>query len=440
VWQLQPGIEAAGEPKMTGDVKLALVGIGGYGGIYADAILGPAAPAGHRLACAVDPYPEASPYLPELQQRGVPVYPTLEAMYASCRPDLIVISSPIHLHSRHTIEALGHGSHVLCEKPLCVTTEQAREMIRARDAARREVAIGYQWSFSPAIQRLKRDILAGVFGQPKRLTTMVLWPRDETYYRRNKWAGRLYTGQGHPVFDSPVNNACAHYLHNMFYVLGDRTDTSAAPARVTAELYRANAIETYDTAALRCWTSRGVEIVFLVSHATGESRGPLFRYEFTGGTVEYRDDADGGEIIGRLTDGSTTNYGVPPDGHDMGKLWATVEAVRSGTPTVCGIEAALPQTQVVCAAQDSTPAAAQFPRDIVRVEGEPGAQRVSVHGLEDVLGECYARDLLPSELGASWAVPAREVTIPTFRGAVRGPAMPPGVASSSASTPTTAVL
>src|SRR5918992_777122 len=101
-------------------------------------------------------------------------------------------------------------------------------MIRARDAAGRQVSIGYQWSFCPAIQRL---------------ASMVLWPRDETYYLRNKWAGRLFTGQGHPVFDSPVNNACAHYLHNMFYVLGDRTDTSAVPARVTAELYRANSIE-----------------------------------------------------------------------------------------------------------------------------------------------------------------------------------------------------
>ena len=130
------------------------------------------------------------------------------------------------------------------------------------------VAIGYQWSFSPAIQRLKGDIAAGVFGAPKRLKTIVLWPRDETYYSRNRWAGKQRDEAGNPIFDSPVSNACAHYLHNMLYVLGDAVDRSAIPSRVSAELYRAHPIENYDTAALRCWTDRGVEILFIVSHAT----------------------------------------------------------------------------------------------------------------------------------------------------------------------------
>ena len=235
-------------------------------------ILDPAAPTGHRLVAAVDPYADTSPYLAELARRGIPVFtaPSPRRCIASAirrRPRRRLLPDPPALPPTPPRPS-AHGSHVLCEKPLCVTPDQAREMMRARDAAGRQVSIGYQWSFSPVIQRLKRDILAGVLGEPRRLSTMVLWPRDETYYRRNRWAGRLYTGQGHPVFDSPVNNACAHYLHNMLYVLGDRVDASAAPARVTAELYRANGIETYDTAALRCWTSGGVEIVFVVSHAT----------------------------------------------------------------------------------------------------------------------------------------------------------------------------
>jgi hypothetical protein len=53
------------------------------------------------------------------------------------------------------------------------------------------------------------------------------------------------------IFDSPANNATAHFLHNMFYLLGATRETSAAPAVVQAELYRANAIENFDTAAIR---------------------------------------------------------------------------------------------------------------------------------------------------------------------------------------------
>ena len=400
---------------MARELSVALIGIGGYGGVYASALLNAAAPNGHRLVAAVDPFPEASGHLPELTARNIPVYRSVEELYAGsnpARPDLVIVSSPIHLHARHTVAALVNGSNVLCEKPLCVTPQQASKMLQARDASGLQVSIGYQWSFSPAIQQLKRDVIAGDLGEPRRLTTMVLWPRDEMYYRRNKWAGKLYTGQGHPVFDSPVNNACAHYLHNMLYVLGDRTETSAVPARVTAELYRANGIETYDTAALRCWTERDVEIVFLVSHATRQSRGPVFRYEFSNAQVVYDEEADG-QIVARFKDGSIRNYGKPPGGADMGKLWATIESLRAGTPPVCGIEAALPQMQVVCAAQQSTTDPVSFPASLVRVEGDPGSRRTWVNGLEDAMTLCYERACLPSECGLEWSAPAREVPIPT---------------------------
>ena len=405
---------------MPRELTLALIGIGGYGGHYAQAMLSPAAPDGHRLVAAADPYADASQVLPDLRARGIPIYPSVDEMFAAldAAPDLVVVSSPIHLHCRHSVQALQHGSHVLCEKPLCVTLEQAAEMRHARDVAGREVSVGYQWSFSEPIQELKRDILAGVLGEPRRLTTMVLWPRDESYYRRNKWAGRLYTGQAHPVFDSPVNNACAHYLHNMLYVLGDATHTSAVPVRLTAELYRAHPIETYDTAALRCWTDRGAEILFLVSHATTGTRGPVFRYEFSRGTVFYAEDKEG-QIVARFADGTTKNYGTPPSGADMSKLWATTASLRSGTPTVCGIEATLAQTQVVCAAQDSMPDSVDFPASLVHVEGAPGNRKTSVTGLEEVLAQCYERDLLPSELGAPWAVAGREVHVTPWQHAHR---------------------
>ena len=53
---------------------------------------------------------------------------------------------------------------------------------------------------------------------------MPLWPRDERYYSRNGWAGVKRTNDGTWILDSPTNNACAHFLHNMFYVLGDRIE------------------------------------------------------------------------------------------------------------------------------------------------------------------------------------------------------------------------
>ena len=128
--------------------------------------------------------------------------------------------------------------------------------------------IGYQWSFSKAIQSLKNDIIKGLFGKPIRLKTLALWPRDDEYYGRNNWAGRIKENQGKWVLDSPMNNAVAHYLHNMFYVLGFEVDSSAVPKQVIAECYRANPIENYDTAVCRILTTDDVEILFYASHAS----------------------------------------------------------------------------------------------------------------------------------------------------------------------------
>lgn len=399
---------------MATDTTIALVGIGGYGSIYVSALLD-ADEEEHefRFAAAVDPTPGLCDRLEELRGRQIPIYPTLDELYAHHSPDLVVIASPFQYHAAQTVQALEHGSHVLCEKPMCVTVEQAADMRRARDAAGRRVAIGYQWSFSPAIQRLKADIGAGLFGEARQLKTMVLWPRDETYYGRNRWAGRRRDAGGRPVFDSPVSNACAHYLHNMLYVLGGRVDRSAVPSRVTAELYRAHAIENYDTAALRCRTDAGAEILFIVSHATRQSRGPQFVYEFERATVTFSEQS-GSEIVAKLADGTTRSYGSPWAASDVGKMWSTLRAIRSGRAPACGIEASVAQTQVTAAAQRSVADVTPFPEDLKRIAGPAGSRKTWVVGLEEALAGCYESGKLPSEMELPWAVPGAEVEIPAW--------------------------
>jgi predicted dehydrogenase len=320
---------------------------------------------------------------------------------ADAAPELVILASPISLHAEQTIRALENGSNVLCEKPLCSTTAQARQMIAARDRAGRIASIGYQWSFSDAIQHLKRDIAAGRFGRPKRLRTLVLWPRDRLYYSRNNWVGRqLDPVTGAPVYDSPVNNACAHFLHNMLYVLGAQTDRSASPQTVTAELYRANDIENYDTAAIRCITADDVELLFYVSHATESPAGPLLSYEFENAVIRCTGD---GPIVAQMADGTRLDYGTPSSSVDLSKLWKTAAAIRDGTPVECGIEASMAQTQVMCAAQRSAPSIIQFPQELSRWVSTATSRRIYVEGLGQSLRDCFDSGKLPAELGFDWA-------------------------------------
>src|SRR5687767_4336062 len=161
---------------MTSPVNIALVGICGYGSSYLNALLDH--PSGHgasngngnggtpfRIVGVVDPEASRSPRLAELRDRGIPVHADLTGLYATTGVQLTVMATPIHLHAPHTCTALARGSNVLCEKPLGATLDDAlRVQAAERSAGGLFVAVGYQWSFSRAVQALKRDVMSGAFG------------------------------------------------------------------------------------------------------------------------------------------------------------------------------------------------------------------------------------------------------------------------------------
>src|ERR1700728_2663986 len=154
---------------MDGVKTVALVGLGGYGYIYVNALLDPRAASKVSFVAGVDPAFEACTRLAELKEKRIPTFRSLEEFCAAGRADLVILSTPLQLHCEQSCFALAHGSHVLSEKPLGAHPDQARQMIEVRDRTGLQLAIGYQWSYSAAIQNLKRDISAGRYGRPKSL-------------------------------------------------------------------------------------------------------------------------------------------------------------------------------------------------------------------------------------------------------------------------------
>jgi predicted dehydrogenase len=398
---------------MGEQLKIVLVGIGGYGNTYVSALLNQSGERTWQLQGVVDPLACKATGYAALQALGLPFYDSMDEFYAENSADLALISSPIQYHCAQTCAALQHGSNVLCEKPVSAVIQEVERMIAARDAAKRFVAIGYQWSFHTAIQAFKADVLAGLFGRPKRLRTMVLWPRNDKYYGRNNWAGALQSSQGDWILDSPVNNACAHYLHNMLYVIGPAVDRSATPISVQAELYRANPISNYDTAAMRVMTSCGVEILFYTTHAVTRSRGPEFLYEFEKATVSY--GLSSKTLQADFHDGGSKNYGSL-DGQVPNKLWDAIAACRGEKSIACGLEAAKMHTLCVNGAQDSVPAIKDFPSSWVYKAGVPGNQFRVMPGLADLMPAAYdAGVLLSEQQPQTWSQLGRVVSLRDYR-------------------------
>jgi predicted dehydrogenase len=395
---------------VKGPVSLVLVGIGGMGAVYVRELLDKRGAGTFRIAGAVDPQPERCPWFEELRANGVPAFAALEAFYRNRTAELAVISSPIQFHATQTCLALARGSHVLCEKPVAGTIEEARRMIAAEKASERWVSIGFQWSFSPAIQELKNDIREGKLGRPKRLKCLYLWPRDEKYYGRNSWAGKKRDAAGGWVLDSPAQNAMAHDLHNMFYVLGKERAASARPVEVEAELYRAYPIENYDTAVLRARTEDGVEILLYATHVPHEERGPVLGYEFEKAVVRCSSRTSG--VWAEFVGGTRKDYGVP-DNQPLKKLWDAIRNVRTGERPVCGLEAASSQTLCVNAMQDSMPEIRNFPKELRHTIEENKTRRVWVEGLDEALEACSTVNALPSELDFAWSAKGRRINLGT---------------------------
>ncbi len=399
---------------MSAVVRVALVGIGGYGNSYLRYLLPAHAEQRLQFVAGIDPTPRDCQYLQQLADARIPIYPNLEQFYAQAAADLVIITAPIHWHAPLTCLALEHGSHVLSEKPVAAIIQDAHAMAKTAEAAQRFVAIGYQWSFSDAVQALKHDILAGEFGRPLRLKTHVFWARSQRYFTRSDWAGKLKAADGSWVLDSIANNATAHYLHNMFYILGDSRETSAWPVDVQAELYRANAIENYDAAAIRCHTNDGVEILFYAAHCIPAHQDPVMEYEFEQAVIEFPHDQNRG-FMAHFHDGRRKHYGDPETTY-ANKLWQPIEAVYAEKPVDCGILAAMPHITCINGAQESMPDITAFPANVIRTGEWQSDTFVWVEGLSETLEACYQQGLLPSEMpDVAWAKPGRVVNLRNYR-------------------------
>ncbi len=94
-------------------------------------------------------------------------YDTMEQMADNPDIDVVYVVTPNALHAEHTIKAAKAGKHVLCEKPMEVSSEKCQQMIDACKKAGRQLAIGYRLHFEPNNLECVRLAREKVFGNLK---------------------------------------------------------------------------------------------------------------------------------------------------------------------------------------------------------------------------------------------------------------------------------
>ena len=96
---------------------------------------------------------------------GCRFYPDHLSMLEAEELDAVSVCTYNMTHAVCTIDALNRGVNVLLEKPMCVTTEEAVDIIRAEKKSGKVLSIGFQPRFDPNMQQIKKICEAGVLGE-----------------------------------------------------------------------------------------------------------------------------------------------------------------------------------------------------------------------------------------------------------------------------------
>ena len=84
-------------------------------------------------------------------------YRDYREMLAKEKLDAVFIATPDHWHAQQTIDALGAGLHVYCEKPITHTIEEAAAVVKAWKASGRVMQVGVQATSSPVWDQARND-------------------------------------------------------------------------------------------------------------------------------------------------------------------------------------------------------------------------------------------------------------------------------------------
>jgi predicted dehydrogenase len=146
-------------------LSAAVVGTGFIGPVHVEAIRR----LGHRVVGVLGSSGEKSRAAADAL--GVPTgYADFAQLLADPAVDVVHLASPNRLHFDQCKQAIAAGKHVVCEKPLAVTTAETAELVQLAAASNVVTAVNYNVRFYPCVLELRERVRAGAFGSVLHVT------------------------------------------------------------------------------------------------------------------------------------------------------------------------------------------------------------------------------------------------------------------------------
>jgi len=386
-------------------VRLAIVGIGGYGRDLVNCIRRVAEPVGCRLVAAADTrlasLPDAAE---ELGRTGTRLFDDPMRMFDALRGecDAVYIATGIPSHAPLAMAAAEAGFHVHLEKPPAATVQEVDEMLAAFRRTGTMCLVGFQALHGDDILFVKERVADGRLGRIRSLTCRAGWPRTRAYYARNDWAGKLRRGDAW-VLDGPATNALSHQVTNMLFLASAAPGKLGLPTMVRAEFYAAGPVESHDTAAIEIQTAEGPVLHFLATHCSAERFGPVIEIDAERGRVEW--SMSGGATV-VYADGTRESCPSTVASNREEMIANFVEAVRLGDPSLlrCPLREARAFVVALDAAHESSRRVWRIASKHCRTVGEGDEARTVIEDVDAAIRQAAASRALFSDLvSVPWA-------------------------------------
>jgi predicted dehydrogenase len=154
---------------------------------------------------------------------GIPrAHGSYEALFADPDVDAVYIPLPNHLHMEWAIVAAEAGKHVLCEKPLALSSSDAQRMVDACEAAGTRLMEAFMYRLHPSWQAVLRLVASGRIGRLVGVQSWFSYFNDDPTNIRN-----MYDVGGGALFD--IGCYCVNLSRMLF---------GQEPARVEASVQR----------------------------------------------------------------------------------------------------------------------------------------------------------------------------------------------------------
>lgn len=152
--------------------------------------------------------------------------------------DVVVVLTESGVHARHVLELAQYRRHIVVEKPMALTIDDADAMIRACDAAGVRLFVVKQNRFNVPVVKAREALEAGRFGKLVLGTVRVRWCRPQSYYEQDAWRGTWALDGG------VLTNQASHHVDLLEWMMGPVDSVFGRSATALAK------IEAEDTAVV----------------------------------------------------------------------------------------------------------------------------------------------------------------------------------------------